>query len=71
MVQSSHMPERKTYGEKAIDFSLLSFAGLVIAQLISESEIEGWVMMVGFGLFVGGIVVGRAFLKSLTGGEEG
>lgn len=59
---------RQVYGEKAIEFSLLTMGGLVITQVLSEQELSPQLILSGVAVFLIGFVISYQLLKRVKKG---
>ncbi len=59
---------RRVYGEKAIEFSLLTVGGLIVAQTLSEKGISQELLVIGIILFPVGCIISYLFLKDVKNG---
>ena len=68
MIESDNMPKKNNYDMLKLygSCALLLFSGIILGGLMLpwDSDIRGWVMLFGIGLFVGGfILLGKRDMK--------
>ena len=56
---------RKVYGEKSIEFALVTIAGLFITRIVSGEKITTWFLILEFELFAFACIVSYYFLKGV------
>ncbi len=61
---------RKVYGEKAVDFSLLAFGGLVIGQFVTVNEADISIIVFGVVISVLGVMASYYLMRPLLDKEE-
>lgn len=62
--------QRRIYGEKALDFSLVAIGALVFAQVASSQGLSWPLVVLGLILFILGLVGSYLFLKGVKGGDD-
>jgi len=63
--------QRKIYGEKSIEFSLLTVGGLILTRAFSEKGISFRILSLGIAFFLIGALISYLFLKGVKGDKNG
>ena len=61
--------EKEKYGETALQFSLVSFGGIVVAQATSEKGVAIETAILGILLSLVGVITARLFFRGLDKGR--